>query len=200
MLAIDLTPAAIGPPIVPVVNLESLVEAPNVSLISCGGQATIPIVHAISSVVPVKYAEVVCTIASRSAGPGTRQNIDEFTRTTAAGVENVGGARKGKAIIILNPAEPPIIMRNTIHALVEDLDIEAVRRSVVDMVERVSRYVPGYRLLVEPIADGDTVTTILEIKGAGDFLPPYAGNLEIITSAASEVAARMWTARVREPV
>lgn len=195
MISIDLTPAAIGPAIVPVVNLDDLVDAPDVSLVSCGGQATIPIVHAIASAAPVEYAEVVCTIASRSAGPGTRQNIDEFTRTTAGGLERVGGARSGKAIIILNPADPPIIMTNTIHAIVDDADIEAIRQSVREMVERVRRYVPGYRLRVEPIVDGNRVTTILEIEGAGDFLPTYAGNLDIITAAAAEVGARLFAAR-----
>lgn len=199
-LCVDLTPAAVGPPVVPVVNLESRVDARDVSLVSCGGQATIPIVHAIARAAGVKYAEVVCTIASRSAGPGTRQNIDEFTRTTAAGLESVGGAKKGKAIIILNPAEPPIVMTNTIHAIVEEMDIEAIRESVADIVEQVGRYVPGYHVRVEPIADDDRVTTILEVEGAGDFLPSYAGNLDIITSAAAEVGARMFEAQRRARV
>jgi acetaldehyde dehydrogenase (acetylating) len=197
MLCIDLTPAAVGPPIVPPVNLDELVEAPNVSLVSCGGQATIPIVAAIAAVSPVSYAEVVCTIASRSAGPGTRQNIDEFTRTTAGGLERVGGARRGKAIIILNPAEPPIIMTNTVHAVVESVDLEAIRHSVTEMVARVASYVPGYRLRVAPIADENRITTILEVEGAGDFLPPYAGNLDIITAAATEVGYRLHEARQR---
>ena len=197
MLCIDLTPAAVGPPIVPVVNLGELVDSPNVSLVSCGGQATIPIVHAIASVSPVRYAEVVCTIASRSAGPGTRQNIDEFTRTTASGLESVGGAARGKAIIILNPADPPIIMTNTIHAIAERVDIDQIREAVARMVERVARYVPGYRVRVEPIADGDRITTMIEVAGAGDFLPKYAGNLDIITSAAVEVGVRLFEARRR---
>jgi acetaldehyde dehydrogenase len=182
---------------VPVVNLGDLIDSPNVSLVSCGGQATIPIVHAISTVSPVRYAEVVCTIASRSAGPGTRQNIDEFTRTTAAGIESVGGARAGKAIIILNPADPPIIMTNTIHVIVEEPDIEGIRESVRRMVERVSRYVPGYRVRVEPVAEDNRVTTMIEVAGAGDFLPEYAGNLDIITSAAAEVGVRLFEARQR---
>jgi acetaldehyde dehydrogenase len=197
ILCVDLTPAAVGPPIVPVVNLDDLVEAPNVSLVSCGGQATIPIVHAIASVATVNYAEVVCTIASKSAGPGTRQNIDEFTRTTAAGLRIVGGSPIGKAIIILNPADPPIIMTNSVHLMVQDVDMDAIRTAVIQMVHRVAEYVPGYRLRVEPIAEGNRVTTILEVEGAGDFLPAYAGNLDIITSAATEVGARLFAARQR---
>jgi acetaldehyde dehydrogenase len=195
MLCIDLTPAAVGPPIVPVVNIDELTDSPNVSLVSCGGQATIPIVHAIASVGRIRYAEVVCTIASRSAGPGTRQNIDEFTRTTAAGLETVGGAARGKAIIILNPADPPIIMTGTIHVIADRVDIDAVSEAVAGMVERVRGYVPGYRLRVEPIADGDRITTMIEVAGAGDFLPRYAGNLDIITSAAVEVGVRLFEAR-----
>jgi acetaldehyde dehydrogenase (acetylating) len=197
LLCVDLTPAAIGPAVVPVVNADALAGSDNVSLVSCGGQATIPIVHAISTVAPVQYAEVVCTIASRSAGPGTRQNIDEFTRTTAAGLERLGGARRAKAIIILNPAEPPILMTNTVHAIVEEVDLDAIRRAVGEMVARVAAYVPGYRLRVEPIADGNRITTILEIEGAGDFLPPYAGNLDIITAAAAETGRRLHHSRLQ---
>lgn len=184
--AVDLTPAAVGPYIVPPVNLAEQIDAPNINMVTCGGQATIPIVHAVSRVVPVAYAEIIASISSRSAGPGTRANIDEFTITTAAGVERVGGAVKGKAIIILNPAEPPLIMRDTVFcSLPEGADREAIARSIAEMVAEVQRYVPGYTLLHEPQFDDEKVAVFLEIEGSGDYLPPYAGNLDIMTAAAA---------------
>ncbi|MCB9785086.1 MAG: acetaldehyde dehydrogenase (acetylating) [Deltaproteobacteria bacterium] len=191
VLVIDLTPAAIGPPCVPPVNLGSLAgtRPTNVNLISCGGQATIPMVAAVSRVQPVGYAEIVATVASRSIGPGTRDNIDEFTRTTARGVEVVGGARRGKAIIVINPADPPIMMRDTIHCLVDDApDEEAITRSVHAMVAEVQRYVPGYRLKNGPVFDGRRVSIWIEVTGLGDYLPKYAGNLDIMTAAALRTA------------
>ncbi len=191
-VAIDLTPAAVGPYIVPGVNSLDLLEAPNVNLVSCGGQATIPIVAAINRCAPVEYAEIVATIASRSAGPGTRQNIDEFTQTTARGLETVGGAKKGKAIIILNPADPPIMMRDTVFAFAPGADPEQVTRSITDAVESIQEYVPGYRLRTEPIFDGDgTVRVFIEVEGAGDYLPVYAGNLDIMTHAAVRVGEEL---------
>jgi acetaldehyde/propanal dehydrogenase len=157
----------------------------NVNMVSCGGQATIPIVAAVSRVQPVAYAEIVATVASRSAGPGTRKNIDEFTRTTASGIEKVGGARRGKAIIILNPAEPPLMMRDTVHCLTDtEPDREAITASVRDMIAEVQQYVPGYTLKNGPVFDGQRVSVYLEIAGLGDYLPPYAGNLDIMTAAA----------------
>lgn len=196
-IAIDLTPAARGPYVIPPVNLSEHIDKDNVNLITCGGQATIPLVHAVSRVVPVPYAEMVSTIASLSAGPGTRQNIDEFTFTTSRGLEVIGGAKKGKAIIILNPADPPILMRNTIYALLdtEDADRKAIVESVEAMVKAVQAYVPGYKLKNEPVFDvRETangrkmlVTMLLEVTGAGDFLPPYAGNLDIMTASARQV-------------
>jgi acetaldehyde dehydrogenase len=197
--ALDLTPARLGPPVVPVVNLTEHLDAPNLNLITCGGQATAPIVAAVASVSPVPYAEIVSTVASRSAGPGTRQNIDEFTATTARCLEEVGGAGRGKAIIILNPADPPILMRNTVFcALPAGYDEAAVAAAVEDMVAAVARYVPGYRLKNPPVFEegpfatpggpaAARVVALLEVEGAGDYLPPYAGNLDIMTSAAVRV-------------
>lgn len=182
---IDLTPAAIGPFCVPSVNLEEHLTAENLNMVSCGGQATIPMVAAVSRVQPVPYAEIIATVASKSIGPGTRNNIDEFTRTTRAGVEQVGGARRGKAIIVINPADPPIIMRDTIHCLTEDPpDQAAITASVHAMVAEVQRYVPGYVLKNGPVFDGRRVTVWMEVAGLGDFLPKYAGNLDIMTAAA----------------
>jgi len=206
-MLIDLTPAAIGPYVVPPVNLEEHLDAGNVNMVTCGGQATIPVVAAISRITPVPYAEIVASIASKSAGPGTRANIDEFTETTSAAIEAVGGAGRGKAIIILNPAEPPLIMRDTVLALIGDADHDAIRESIETMIEQVSAYVPGYRLKQEiqfrkleadepvhtltPQGSPDVthqVTVFLEVEGAAHYLPAYAGNLDIMTSAALRVA------------
>ncbi|MDN3017298.1 acetaldehyde dehydrogenase (acetylating) [Paenibacillus sp. BSR1-1] len=187
---IDMTPAARGPFVVPSVNMGSNIEAENINLITCGGQATIPMVHAVNRVSPVEYAEIVATISSRSAGPGTRANIDEFTVTTSRGIEEVGGAKKGKAIIILNPAEPPILMRDTVYALVEEgkMDEAKITQSIKEMEKAVQSYVPGYRLRTEPIFDGNKVTIFIEVEGAGDYLPKYSGNLDIMTAAGVKVA------------
>lgn len=189
-VAVDLTPAAVGALVVPTVNMESHLDKDNLNLVTCGGQATIPIVHAIHRVAPVEYAEIVATISSKSAGPGTRANIDEFTETTARGIENIGGAKKGKAIIILNPAEPPILMRDTVYALVdpERLDEAGISRSISETVQAIQSYVPGYRLRTEPLFDGNKVTVFLEVEGAGDYLPAYSGNLDIMTAAAVKAA------------
>ncbi|MGW4749816.1 acetaldehyde dehydrogenase (acetylating) [Streptomyces sp. NPDC004290] len=194
--AVDLTPAAVGPAVVPPANLREHLDRPNVNMITCGGQATIPMVYAVSRVVPVAYAEIVASVASVSAGPGTRANIDEFTRTTSRGIETIGGAERGKAIIILNPAEPPVMMRDTVFcAIPEDADRAAVALSVKEIAEQVAAYVPGYRLRAEPQFDDPSpenggmarVAIFLEVEGAGDYLPPYAGNLDIMTAAATKV-------------
>lgn len=188
---IDLTPAAIGPFCVPPVNLETLLgrEEKNVNMVTCGGQATIPMVFAVSRVQPVEYGEIVATVSSLSAGPGTRKNIDEFTRTTAGAVEQVGGAKKGKAIIILNPAEPPILMRDTVHCLTEtEPDQKKITESIFAMITEVQKYVPGYRLVNGPVFDGNRVSVYLEIEGLGDYLPTYSGNLDIMTAAAARSA------------
>jgi acetaldehyde dehydrogenase (acetylating) len=199
-IAIDLTPAAVGPYVVPGVSPAGALAGRNLNLISCGAQATIPMVHAIHRVAPVRYAEIVATIASRGAGPGTRQNIDEFTQTTARGIERVGGAEQAKAIIVLNPADPPIVMRDAIYALCDgQVDREKVAESIGRMVASVGAYVPGYRLRGEPLFDDDggatRVTVFVEVEGAGDYLPRYAGNLDIMTSAAvrvgEEIAQRL---------
>ncbi len=216
---IDLTPAAIGPYVVPAVNQEAHVDAPNVNMVTCGGQATIPIVAAVSRVVPVAYAEIVASIASKSAGPGTRANIDEFTETTAAAIEQVGGAARGKAIIILNPAEPPLIMRDTVFALVSAPDetvLEQIGASIDKMVADVAAYVPGYRLKqqvqiaaipddqpVETLTGGERpthqVSVFLEVEGAAHYLPAYAGNLDIMTSAAIQMAERIAAQQLATP-
>jgi len=186
---IDLTPAAIGPYVIPPVNLGDHLEAQNVNMVSCGGQATIPMVYAVSRVQPVAYGEIVATVASKSIGPGTRNNIDEFTRTTRAGIEAVGGAARGKAIIVINPAEPPIIMRDTIHCLTEGPpDVERITASIHEMVAEVQRYVPGYVLKNGPVFEGNRVSVWMEVAGLGDYLPTYAGNLDIMTSAALRTA------------
>lgn len=213
---IDLTPAAIGPYTVPPVNLGEHVDEQNVNMVTCGGQATIPIVAAVAQVTHVRYAEIVASIASRSAGPGTRANIDEFTRTTADGIEQVGGAAHGKAIIILNPAEPPMLMRDTVHCLVDELDEAAIERSVAAMVSTVQGYVPGFRskhpVQFTPVERTDLprpgdvpkgwsgwkVTVFLEVEGAGDYLPPYAGNLDVMTAAAVRTAELLADADVKD--
>jgi len=208
--AVDLTPAAVGPAVIPPVNLDEHIGATNVNMITCGGQATIPMVAAVSRVAPVSYAEIVASVSSMSAGPGTRQNIDEFTRTTSRGVETIGGAAEGKAIIILNPAEPPMIMRDTIFCAVSpDLDEGtevAIVQSVKAMAAEVATYVPGYRLLQEPQIDPPSPATrgakrisiFVEVEGAGDYLPPYAGNLDIMTAAATKVGDRIATSLLSE--
>ncbi|VTU46632.1 Acetaldehyde dehydrogenase 4 (plasmid) [Variovorax sp. SRS16] len=194
VMMIDLTPAAIGPYCVPPVNLKAQLAAPggrpmNLNMVTCGGQATIPMVAAVSRVQPVAYGEIVATVSSRSVGPGTRKNIDEFTRTTAGAVERVGGAAKGKAIIIVNPAEPPLIMRDTVHCLTEDEPDQArITASVHEMMAEVRQYVPGYRLVNGPVFDGRRVSIYLEVEGLGDYLPKYAGNLDIMTAAAARTA------------
>lgn len=188
---IDLTPAAIGPFCVPPVNLHDAVaaKAMNVNMVTCGGQATIPMVAAVSRVQTVIYGEIVATVSSKSVGPGTRKNIDEFTRTTAKGVEMIGGAQKGKAIIVINPAEPPLIMRDTIHCLtLDEPDQAAITQSVHDMVAEVQKYVPGYTLKNGPVFDGNKVSIYMEVAGLGDFLPRYAGNLDIMTAAGLRTA------------
>ncbi|RLM88288.1 acetaldehyde dehydrogenase (acetylating) [Halobellus sp. Atlit-38R] len=204
LFAIDLTPAAIGPYTVPVVNLDDVIgETQNINMVTCGGQATIPLVHAVNRVSNVEYAEMISHIASKSAGPGTRGNIDKFTQTTAAGLEEVGGADDGKAIITLNPAEPPIMMRNTVYTMVdENTDVDEVRDSVSRIEADVQTYVPGYEVTLEPtvkdqddvafdLGDSIILTTMIEVEGEGQHLPPYAGNLDIMTSAALGAAERI---------
>ena len=191
VMMVDLTPAAIGPFCVPPVNLTQHTQQleMNVNMVTCGGQATIPKVAAVSQVQPVNYGEIVATVSSKSVGPGTRKNIDEFTRTTAKAIEQVGGAANGKAIIIINPAEPPMLMRDTVHCLLEsEPDQAAIIQSVHEMVEQVKKYVPGYRLVNGPVFDGKRVSMFLEVEGLGDFLPKYAGNLDIMTAAALRTA------------
>lgn len=191
VIMIDLTPAAIGPYCVPPVNLADHAKnlEMNVNMVTCGGQATIPMVAAVSRVQPVAYGEIIATVSSRSVGPGTRKNIDEFTRTTAGAVEKVGGAKQGKAIIIINPAEPPLMMRDTIHCLTEgEPDQAAITESVHAMVKEVQKYVPGYRLVNGPVFDGNRVSCFMEVEGLGDFLPKYAGNLDIMTAAGLRTA------------
>lgn len=190
-LMIDLTPAAIGPYCVPPVNLQQHLGRGemNVNMVTCGGQATIPMIAAVSQVQPVAYGEIVATVSSKSAGPGTRKNIDEFTRTTAGAVEKVGGAKKGKAIIVINPAEPPLIMRDTVHCLTETAPDQArITASIHAMIRQVQKYVPGYRLVNGPVFDGNRVSVFLEVEGLGDYLPKYAGNLDIMTAAAARTA------------
>jgi len=190
-MMVDLTPAAIGPYCVPPVNLKAHVgqQEMNVNMVTCGGQATIPMVAAISRVQPVPYAEIVATVSSKSAGPGTRKNIDEFTRTTAGAIEKVGGAKKGKAIIIINPADPPLIMRDTVHCLTEtEPDQAAITKSIHDMMAEVNKYVPGYRIVNGPVFDGKRISDYLEVEGLGDYLPKYSGNLDIMTAAAARTA------------
>jgi acetaldehyde dehydrogenase len=199
--SIDLTPAKMGPGVVPPVNIEQHWEAADVNMITCGGQATIPIVAAISAVTPVPYAEIVATIASLSAGPGTRQSIDEFTRTTAKGLEEIGGAERGKAIIVLNPADPPLIMRDTVFcAISPDADRDAIRASIEQMRDRVASYVPGYRLRGEPQFEEDRVAVFVEVEGAADYLPAYAGNLDIMTAAAVAVGEELAQLRAHKEV
>jgi len=211
--AIDLTPAAVGPYVVPSVNLDQHLAADNVNMVTCGGQATIPIVAAVRQVAPVPYAEIVASIASKSAGPGTRANIDEFTVTTSRGIETVGGAKQGKAIIVLNPAEPPLIMRDTVYCLAQSEDEAAIAASVGKMVAAVNSYVPGYRLKQavqferlpasagvrlrgQPVS-GLKVAVYLEVEGAAHYLPAYAGNLDIMTSAAMTTADRIVETQLR---
>lgn len=194
VMVIDLTPAAIGPFCVPSVNLNELLaqNTQNVNMVTCGGQATIPMVYAVSSVQEVDYAEIIATVASKSAGPGTRANIDEFTETTKLGIEKVGNVKKGKAIIILNPAEPPLMMRDTVHCQTTGTpNQEAITKSVNEMIKKVQQFVPGYKLKNGPVFDGNKVSIYLEVEGLGDYLPKYAGNLDIITAAATNIAEKM---------
>jgi acetaldehyde dehydrogenase len=200
--AIDLTPAAVGPFVSPAVNLGQHNDAPNINMITCGGQATIPIVHAVSRVTPVSYAEIIASISSKSAGPGTRANIDEFVETTSSAIESVGGAAKGKAIIILNPVEPPLVMRDTVFAAIDpDADKDAIVQSIHDVIADVQTYVPGYRLKLDPQFDEPNevwggkarVGVFLEVTGNGDYLPEWAGNLDIMTAAANRTAELLFT-------
>jgi acetaldehyde/propanal dehydrogenase len=191
VIMIDLTPAAIGPFCIPPVNLKEHAKQleMNVNMVTCGGQATIPMVAAVSQIQNVEYGEIIATVSSKSAGPGTRKNIDEFTRTTSSAVEKIGGADKGKAIIIINPAEPPLIMRDTVHCLTKEAPNEkAITESILNMAEEVQKYVPGYRIKNGPVFDGNRVSVFLEVEGLGDFLPKYSGNLDIMTAAALRTA------------
>ncbi len=191
-VAIDLTPAAVGPYVIPAVNLDQHLEGDNFNMVTCGGQATVPIVAAVNRVTPVAYAEIVATLGSKSAGPGTRANIDEFVSTTAKAVVEVGGAERGKAIIILNPAEPPIMMRNTVYCRVNHPErFDEIYRSLLDMRDQVRHYVPGYRFLIDPIIDEDKVTVMVEVEGEGAYLPKYSGNLDIITATALATAEKV---------
>lgn len=201
LIAIDMTPAAVGPYLVPSVNPDVLEGAVNVNMVTCGGQATIPIVHAVSRVTKVPYAEIVSAISSKSAGPGTRANIDEFTETTSNALVKVGGAEKGKAIIILNPAEPPIMMSNTVYCRITDHSEETRQRitdSVNEMVSVMQQYVPGYQLRVPPLFDDEKVTVGIQVQGAGDFLPVYSGNLDIINAAAIAAAEKIAEKMLKE--
>ncbi len=191
VIMIDLTPAAIGPFCIPPVNLKEHAKKleMNVNMVTCGGQATIPMVAAVSQIQDVEYGEIIATVSSKSAGPGTRKNIDEFTRTTSRAVEKIGGADKGKAIIIINPAEPPLIMRDTVHCLTKEApDEKAITESILNMAKEVQKYVPGYRIKNGPVFDGNRVSVFLEVEGLGDFLPKYSGNLDIMTAAALRTA------------
>ncbi|HCO48868.1 MAG TPA: acetaldehyde dehydrogenase (acetylating) [Spirochaetaceae bacterium] len=197
-IAIDLTPAAVGPYVVPSVNLsEEIFKLDNVNMVTCAGQATSPIVYAINRAADVYYAEIVSSVSSKSAGPGTRQNLNEFIETTTKALKVIGGADQAKAIIVLNPAEPPILMRNTILCRVRRPDLAAIRESIDRILAEVKTYVPGYRFLVEPILQGDTVTTVIEVEGLGDFLPKHTGNLDIINAAAVAVAEK-FAQRIQE--
>ena len=200
ILSVDLTPAAIGPYCVPSVNLDHVQGESDINMVTCGGQATIPIVYAISQAAGVAYAEIVACISSKSAGPGTRANMDEFTETTSKALEVVGGADKGKAIIVLNPAEPPVMMTNTIMVQVKDpsVGIEKISESVNRMIEELKTYVPGYRLRVPPVLEGDKVTAIVQVEGQGDFLPAFSGNLDIINSAAVAAAEKIAERMLKE--
>lgn len=193
IVSVDLTPAATGPYCVPSVNLDSLHQEPDINMVTCGGQATIPIVYAVSRVAGAAYAEIVACISSKSAGPGTRANMDEFTETTSRAIEKVGGAEKGKAIIVLNPAEPPLMMTNTVIVKVKDpsVGIEKITHSINQIVSELQEYVPGYHLRVPPVLENDKVTTIVQVEGQGDFLPRYSGNLDIINSAAVAAAEKI---------